>query len=1068
MGLLEDVPADGAETGRRKLRNLRARLGGGLLRGLRQRAGVSVGILLVATVAAAAAAAGPAYDAAARQSILRDAMNGLPITRSVEATEGGFVADLSGRLSAAVTHALDIQVGADTLSRDFGRPLQDVLSQVNIGSRTTPLTWHTDQCTHLKLTAGTCPQAAGQVMVSSSYARVSGLRPGDTVSTSSPYGRLTVTGVYSVPSAAELNSAYWLDGPCDDFAAEDSCTAKSPGGGGGPDAMFTPVATFTSRSSGNGPPAQGQATVWLVLAGDSVRPADLGPLASAAGRVAADTGLGAQNISVTSSIPQLAAQVTADWNALDVPVFLIAGQLLLLAWLLLFLIATDAAEARGPEVALAKLRGHGRLRTVAFGLSEPVLLLVTGCVAGTFVGWGAAAGLGGLLLRPGTATGLPALAVAAAAAAMLGGLVAVVAAARRALTRPVTEQWRRTARDATSRSWVLDAVLLTLAVAGLIELFTGGYVASARTGSLGLLVPGLLGLATAVVASRLLPAACLLLAAVSRRRGGTAAFLAVRHIARRPGGTRTTIVLTAAFSLATFAIASYTVQHGNIGHVAAAQTGAADVLTVTAPRGQDLGQIVDRVDPGGGTAVAVDRMAEGTGDGSELLAVQPQRFARVTQWTDGTGPLSSPGAITAALQPPAAPPVILPAAANAVRVSVSRAAGIPAEGHLTLWVAEEGGPDSGETPVDLGPARDGTLTAQVASQCPCEVTMVSVDTTTSFNGTDTGGLTVTGLQAQAGGTWQPVTGALDSAAGWQAGAEEPAGCSDQGARETVTTGTLVRVPGGLRWTFRTGAGCSPALHRQDVPAPLPALVASALRAQPHAPRPAAGLDGQALTITPAALIPAVPGAPATGIVVDRTYAQRAAQFDSSILVSEQVWVAPGADGVIRARLKDAGVTITGDQSTAEAISRQLRQGPALASVLFLASAAAAALLAAAAAVLGLYQAGRRRRYEYAALLAGRVPRRSLRSSVFIEQAVVLGFGVIAGVAAGLAAAALVLRNLPEFTVAPAAPPLTYAPPAAQLAVPVAAVIAALAVVAALAAAALVRSARAELLRETQP
>jgi ABC-type antimicrobial peptide transport system permease subunit len=119
-------------------------------------------------------------------------------------------------------------------------------------------------------------------------------------------------------------------------------------------------------------------------------------------------------------------------------------------------------------------------------------------------------------------------------------------------------------------------------------------------------------------------------------------------------------------------------------------------------------------------------------------------------------------------------------------------------------------------------------------------------------------------------------------------------------------------------------------------------------------------------------------------------------------------------------------------------------------------------------VLGLYQAGRRRRYEYAALLAGRVPRRSLRSSVFIEQAVVLGFGVIAGVAAGLGAAALVLRNLPEFTVAPVAPPLTYTPPTAQLAVPVIAIIVALGVIAALAAAALVRSARAELLRETQP
>ena len=109
--------------------------------------------------------------------------------------------------------------------------------------------------------------------------------------------------------------------------------------------------------------------------------------------------------------------------------------------------------------------------------------------------------------------------------------------------------------------------------------------------------------------------------------------------------------------------------------------------------------------------------------------------------------------------------------------------------------------------------------------------------------------------------------------------------------------------------------------------------------------------------------------------------------------------------------------------------------PALASVLFLAAAVAAALLAAGAAVLGLYQAGRRRRYEYAAMVVGRVPRRALRSSVLIEQAAVLGFGVVTGVAAGIGSAVLVLRNLPEFPAPPAAPPLLFARPATQVLVP---------------------------------
>ena len=232
--------------------------------------------------------------------------------------------------------------------------------------------------------------------------------------------------------------------------------------------------------------------------------------------------------------------------------------------------------------------------------------------------------------------------------------MATVLAARRALVRPVTEQWRRTAR-AADRGWVLDAVLLTGALAGLAELILAGGVTSAKSGSLGLLVPGLLGLAAAVVASRLLPVACGLAFAATRRRGGTGLFLAVRHIARRPGGTRTTIVLTAAFALATFAIAAFSVDQRNVNRVATTQTGAAAVLTVTAPARQDLGTIVDRIDPGGGQAAAVDRYAGGTDNGAVLLAVQPERFTRIALWPSGS-PDRPAASIGAALDPRVPPP----------------------------------------------------------------------------------------------------------------------------------------------------------------------------------------------------------------------------------------------------------------------------------------------------------------------------------------------------------------------------------------------------------------------------
>ena len=581
---------------------------------------------------------------------------------------------------------------------------------------------------------------------------------------------------------------------------------------------------------------------------------------------------------------------------------------------------------------------------------------------------------------------------------------------------------------------------------------------SARSGSLGLLVPGLLGLAAAVVASRLLPVACGLAFAATRRRGGTGLFLAVRHIARRPGGTRTTIVLTAAFALATFAIAAFSVDQRNVNRVATTQTGAAAVLTVTAPARQDLGTIVDRIDPGGGQAAAVDRYAGGTDNGAVLLAVQPERFTRIALWPSGS--LDRPAAsIGAALDPRVPPAVTLPAGSAAVRVRVTGPTGIAPGTDLTLWVVPVAAQDGGQVPVSLGALHQGLLSAAVTG-CPCQVTMMSIDASPVTPGVKHGSVTLSGLAVRTGGAWTGLPG-LASTAGWAAGAENPSGCS--------TTGGQVQAgPSGLRWSFRSGSACSPAFRRADTPATLPALVSSQLTSRLQQTFPTVGLDGRQLLVRPVALAAAVPGAPAVGVVVDRTFAQRKAFYADDSLVAEQVWVAPGSLASVRARLAAAGVKIDGVATAAEAEAVLMRQGPALASVLFVAAAAAAALLAGGAAVLGLYQAGRRRSYEYAALIAGRVPRRSLRASVFIEQSVVLGFGVVTGVAAGIGSAVLVLRNLPVFLAPPAAPSLLFVPSATQVVVPLAITVALLAVAVGVATVRLIRSARPELLREAPP
>ena len=63
--------------------------------------------------------------------------------------------------------------------------------------------------------------------------------------------------------------------------------------------------------------------------------------------------------SATRRRPSCCARPRTVVDALTLPVLVVEAQLLVLCWLVLFLVVANAAEARGPEVALAKLRGVG-------------------------------------------------------------------------------------------------------------------------------------------------------------------------------------------------------------------------------------------------------------------------------------------------------------------------------------------------------------------------------------------------------------------------------------------------------------------------------------------------------------------------------------------------------------------------------------------------------------------------------------------------------------------------------------------------------------------------------------
>ena len=550
------------------------------LRGLAHRAGISLSILLVAVVAVAAVTIGPAYYSAAQSSILQDTVNQAQVTgRGLEVNQSGPAAAIS-TVTALARSALAAHLGGAAVQhRIFGPPVTAAETTVQANGQTVPLVYRSGVCAHLRFTAGRCPSGLNQVAVSSSLAVLFHWHLGQRIAVPT-WKQLTITGVYRI-TAAESGASYWFDAASRYFPYENQAAAGN--GAANPfDAMFTPLSTLDAVPRA----VQGTDYVDFPLIPGHLAGPDLPVVAAAMQQMVLDPALEQQGATTTTSIPATLGAVRASWRAVEVPVVLISAQLLILAWLLLFLLVADAAEARGPEVALAKMRGRGQWRTLTFGLAEPVILLAIALPVGAAAGWAITSGLAHILLRPGTPVGLPAAAWLAAAVATVGGLIAVMVAARRTLSRPVVEQWQRASRAAAQRGWVVDSILLTAALAGLVELRVSGQIGSARRGVLGLLLPGLLGVAIAVAGSRLLIVACRAGFGSTQRRGRIAPFLALRHVARRPGGMRATIVLATAFALASFAVAVWSVTVANIRAVAGAgrRRDRADRHPARAPR----------------------------------------------------------------------------------------------------------------------------------------------------------------------------------------------------------------------------------------------------------------------------------------------------------------------------------------------------------------------------------------------------------------------------------------------------------------------------------------------------
>lgn len=1018
------------------------------LRGLRWRAGSSLAVLVVAVIAMGGAALGPLYARSASESLVRDGLaTAPPVTTAVQsrgniAGQTDFKPDqlADAVLARARDPQLDPWYGAPTLALTVlqGSPRigDRQLGQAQVG-------WHEGQCGGITVTSGTCPSAPGEAMVSQRLSKDGKVALGTTMQLgiTSDVGddRVKVVGIYD---AATADPKVWgLDRP--------SQFKPAGGNGDGPDTLDEIVVDRSTMARSNGDVA---AVSVRFLDASVVHLGDVDDLRTTVTVVTATpdpTAAGPRTLSI-SGLPDYLDSLQPQLDSVASASFAVTAQLVLLSWFVLFLVIAATSEERSGEIALAKLRGMTPRATLAFGLAEPVLLLLLALPIGFVVAYVVDRFLTGLYLVPGTDVTVSPAAFLALLVCLLGGAAAAALAARGILTAPVLEQLRRTGgrRAKLVRSSAIDAGAVALAAAGIYELKRGG------SDALALVAPGLIALAAGLLAVRALPWLARIEVSRTRRSPQVASFLSSRNIARRPSGLRIVVLLSLAVGLAVFAVDGWVVSASNRGDLARAEVGGVTVLHVRAASPGALLSAVEGVDPTGDKAMAALESDNGSGG---LLAVDASRVGALAAW-DPEWVGSTRTLIGALLHPP------------------QQAASLVVHGKLSLTVAWS--PKGGGSPVTLGVA------VRAASGLPTEVPMgvlkpgsstysvplpTCVDepcTLTAFTFVHpvgepsdlTSGDVVLSGAVDAKGPLDLTSGGL---AGWRSGATSIANPIQSGASLTGLSGGQIHVL--IEVTHFEDA----AIEVADHPVALPVFQGTnypSAGAETGVAPVVEGLDGR---FTPVQLVSSgiLPQLLRTGTLADLRLTVLALGTAPNPL-DYQVWLSADAPGSTQTALKAAGLDIVSTQSVDGRTAELDRSGTALALRLFLLAALVALVLGAGTLLANSYVVIRRRAYELAALRALGAPRSVLVRAARREQVVLALTGILLGAGAGLGAAAVALPPLIEASAADG-PPLWYGPAWLPVLAVLVVVLVLLVVVSDIGARRTVRRALPELLRQVQ-
>lgn len=1020
---------------------------GTLWRGLLSRRVLSLGSLLLLSLAIGSALLGPSFQEAVTRSFVVLRLNDAPNT------ETGLSWLYRAESAESATDAAErARTAVDSISPGPFAP-----GQVTWESEPTPvpergalgfyggnavLLAKDGACEQLSLVEGACPTGPDEAMMLAADRETTGLEVGDTAALGS-LGEVRIVGTYQAPVG---ENDYWFDpgrlGTQPRYLNETTgnVTPYAPG----------PFITVPERFDELGADAYTVRVDRRLEVSPNYEDSDLDDAVASGRLLAEDSAVQVEGGTLEpDSVNNLPATVDtfaeqqATARASIAPAVL---SLVLVALALLMRLLSAAAELRVPELSLASLRGMSRRQMWTLGMSEPLGLLALAVPGGLLVGGTMAWGLVEAWLVPGLDVPVPGVSLLAALAVVVAAVGVSVVAVGTVLRDSLAAQLGGVRRPTSSHRAVvvLELALLAGALAILATKLVGGGDPT-RPDATDLVLPVLLGAVAGLLATRL--AALVARWWTGRRTRSLSVFVSARAVARRQEGTLVILPVTVAVAVGVFALGVSSAA-ANWRESVADTAAPADTVWASSQGFRATHEITQRVDPEGDYLMSASRFAAAGG----LFAVlDTPRMERVVgwnpSWTDGLG-----SAEIRDLVGPAAVQPLLTGREVALTTTLQRHG--PRKDRPDLYVELRLESRDGGTRAYLGPIPSGrgevTGTLEGCER-GCALTGVNLGGRAGLTTLLDDDLTVSGLTVDG-----EDVGVVD--AGWVIAPDVPP--QDVAGEVSVTEGS---VRFGLdsegeekvaRFSTSGVRRARPVLVGVDAEDNLQPLGEDGFEVQ---------LSADALPVDPVRRTESVPFYGPEGLLIDYTMLASDRQvFDP--MLSNYVLARADTPAAMRQALADQGMTV---DTTRAGEGRTLDQSAyALALRLYGVVAVLVLLMALAGLVVSMAVQLPSRRRDAAALRVVGVRRRAVMGAVGGEFVGVLGVAVLAGIVAGTIAQDVVLRTVTLGHVeSMATPHLITRVDSAQLALTVALAVVLLGVAGWLSAAMTVRGARGATLRE---